>query len=294
MLKKLYDIAALVGHITPPAALGAVADGLGRALWLTVPKRRALATEAVAQHLGLPHRQARVLARSSFGHSMRSFLEIMHTRRFDQGLFGEVVDMSPATILSDLLPLRRPIVVATGHLGAWELMGGLGPVAISDRPNLVVVRRPKDLALHEVMTRLRTRPGLAVVEHRNAAFKVLRTLKKGGTTTFLVDHNCSRDEAVFLPFLGRAAAVNKGPALLAVRANALILPMILVRTGGGRYALHASPPLDTAELTGTTEERTLEAAAFYTRAVEDFVRRFPEQWFWMHRRWKTRPPDEDR
>lgn len=276
----------------PPAMLNALADVMGRALWLAVPKRRRLATDAVAEHLGVPRRRARALARMSFGHNMRSFLEIMHTRRFDQGLFGERVDLSRATILSDVLATRRPVVVATGHLGAWELMGGIGSVAIRDRPNLVVVRKPKDESLHEVMTRLRTRPGLDVVEHRNAVFSVLKTLKKGGMAAFLVDHNCSRDEAVFLPFLGETAAVNKGPALLAVRAEALIMPMVMIRTGAGRYALHAKDPLDTAALQGDRDQRILEAATFYTRALEDFVRRFPEQWFWMHRRWKTRPPGE--
>ncbi len=293
MKESLYNFAAMAGHCLPPAALGLAADVFGRALWLAVPKRRALAVEAVARHLNVPEYKARVLARQSFAHNMRSFLEILHTRRFDQGLFGERVDLSRATILSEVLALKRPVVVATAHLGAWELMGGICNVAIRDRPNVVVVRKPKDQALHTVMTRLRTRPGMGVVEHRNAVFSVLKILKKGGSAAFLADHNCSRDEAVFLPFLGQTAAVNKGPALLAVRAEALILPMVMVRTGGGCYALHATPPLDTALLTGDRDQRILEAATFYTKALEGFVRRFPEQWFWMHRRWKTRPTEED-
>jgi len=293
MKELFYNISAGVGHMLPPAVLGAMAEVLGRALWLGVPKRRRLAIETISQRLDLHPGQARVLARKSFAHNMRSFLEMLHTRRFDQGLFGERVDLSQATILAEVLALKRPVVVATGHIGAWELMGGIAQVAISDRPNAVVVRRPKDAALHVVMTRLRTRPCMGVVEHRNAVFNVLKILKKGGTAAFLVDHNCSRDEALFMPFLGRTAAVNKGPALLAVRAEALILPLIMVRTGKGRYALHAKPPLDTATLTGDRDQRVLEAATFYTRALEDFVRRFPEQWFWMHRRWKTQPPGED-
>ncbi|MBO6002215.1 MAG: acyltransferase, partial [Mailhella sp.] len=75
---------------------------------------------------------------------------------------------------------------------------------------------------------------------------------------------------------------------LAVRAKALIWPVALARDGDG-YVFRTQDPLDTVLLEGSFEERVRRAAEFYTRAVEQFVRREPEQWFWMHDRWKTRP-----
>jgi KDO2-lipid IV(A) lauroyltransferase len=108
-------------------------------------------------------------------------------------------------------------------------------------------------------------------------------------TAFLVDHNCSREEAVFLPFLGKTAAVNMGPALLALRSKALVLPVFLLREEGMQYRFQVGEALDTATLTGTREEKIRAIARFYTRAVEHMVHERPEQWFWMHKRWKTRP-----
>ena len=94
-------------------------------------------------------------------------------------------------------------------------------------------------------------------------------------------------EAFFLPFLGEEAAVNKGPAVLAVRAKALVWPIALIRDGD-RYRIIIEEPLDTALLEGDAEEKALAVAAFYTEANERMVRRAPDQWFWMHNRWKTK------
>ena len=93
--------------------------------------------------------------------------------------------------------------------------------------------------------------------------------------------------AVCLPFLGAEAAVNKGPAVLAIRAKALVWPIALIRDGD-RYRIIIEEPLDTALLEGDAEEKALAVAAFYTEANERMVRRAPDQWFWMHNRWKTK------
>ena len=110
-------------------------------------------------------------------------------------------------------------------------------------------------------------------------------------TAFLVDHNTSRSEAVFLPFLGKTAAVNKGPALLAVRAEALVFAVFLRREGED-YVFHIEELMDTATMDGGHEANMRAVARAYTEAVERMIRLAPEQWFWMHNRWKTRPgPD---
>lgn len=93
---------------------------------------------------------------------------------------------------------------------------------VSDHPRLTVVRTYKNKLMDYVTTRLRSSHGADVIGHREAAFPVLRALRKNGYAAFLADHNTSRSEAFFLPFLGEEAAVNKGPAVLAVRAKALV------------------------------------------------------------------------
>ena len=123
-------------------------------------------------------------------------------------------------------------------------------------------------------------------------FSGTAVLRKNGYAAFLADHNTSRSEALFLPFLGEEAAVNKGPAVLAVRAKALVWPLVLIRDGD-RYRMLMEEPLDTALLEGTADEKALMAATYYTEAIERMVRRAPDQWFWMHNRWKTKRVMDD-
>ncbi|WP_461209593.1 lysophospholipid acyltransferase family protein [Desulfocurvus sp. DL9XJH121] len=288
----LYQALAAWGQSLGPEGVRRWGERLGRLLWRAIPSRRDLAAEAMALHLDLPADKAREMAERNFLNTGRSFLEMFLTRRIDRRFVREHLRIENPELFKDFKAMagQRPVVVATGHLGAWELLSPVSEVMFPDWNTQIVVRKPKDEALNKVMTHLRAQPSVQVVEHRQATLKVLRHLKKNGCTAFLVDHNCSTSEAVFLPFLKRIAAVNMGPALLAVRAGAVIQPMVLIREGEG-YLLHLESGLDTATLQGPRDQRIARAALFYTQVMERAVRRWPEQWYWMHRRWKTQPPE---
>lgn len=264
--------------------LSRLGNGLGRLMWHTLPSRRKLAVNNVARHLNLPEREARALARVSFRHNARSFVEILLTDRF--GMESPRLRIADPELFQKLLTCDRPIVAATAHLGAWELLASmLGELYAAPRPRVVVVRRYRNPAVQAFISSRREARGATMAGHRTVAATVLRALRKNGIVAFLVDHNAQRSEALFLPFLGEEAAVNMGPALLAVRAEALIWPVFLLREADG-YVFRLQAPLDTATLTGNREEKVAAAAHFYTEAVGRAVRMAPEQWFWMHNRWK--------
>ena len=265
---------------------------LGTFFWFILPARRAMAIRTIMERLNVSYDRAREIARKNFVHTARAFGEIFFIRQADHVFIRDHVELPDRDLLAEIAQSKRPLVAVTAHLGSWELLAGICQPLLLDRPSLAVIRLPKDKALGKLMVHLRSVGNVDVVPHRNAARKVLQCLKKGGMSAFLVDHNCSRSEALFLPFLGKSAAVNMGPALLALRSNALVLPVFFVRTGSFSYRLELSSPLDTTTLTGTREEKIRAIAEFYTRSVEDAVIRYPEQWFWMHKRWKTRPEDE--
>lgn len=285
-----YGLLAGVGQSWDVEQVRRNGEALGRLLWRCLPERREMACKAIAHHMGLPPEQARETALQSFQHNGRSFLEIFLTHRVDPRFMRDRFRIADPQSYEAMRTMDRPCVAVTGHLGAWEMLGGVFHMLIPDRKKQIVVRRPKDQALHELTTRLRAKPNQEVLDHRNAVPKILRGLKKGGTTAFLVDHNTSTSEAVFLPFLKNIAAVNMGPALLALRSDALIQPVFLIRDDKEGIVLHSEPYLDTRTLEGSREEKVLRAALFYTQAVERMVRRYPEQWYWLHKRWKTQPP----
>ena len=289
MKQLVYDSLAALGQRLDQGGVSRWGNRLGAALWTALRERREMAVEGIMRHIGLDEEHARTMARENFGHTGRSFMELFLSRRVDPRFVHEQVAIGDPASFDAMRTTTRPMVGISAHLGAWEMMTPVMNVFVPDRPKQIVVRKPRDQALHAVMTRLRSQPTVEVVNHRNAVLKVLRNLKKGGATAFLVDHNCSSTEAIFMPFLGAIAAVNMGPALLAVRGGAVIQPMFLVRQGEG-YLLHTEHFLDTRELTGSREDKIHKTALFYTRVVERTVRRWPEQWYWLHRRWKTQPP----
>ncbi len=267
-----------------------LADGLGALLWRVLPGRRRLAVRTMAERLGLSESAATDLARRSFAHNAQSFLEITLAPEFS--FQRRDLRLDCPELLERLRDCGRPLVVTTAHLGAWELSAGLaGEFLPQPLPRMIVVRNHGNQAIRQYMFDMRGGRGSQIIGHRNAAFSALKTLRRNGLVGFLADHNAGSDEAIFLPFLGRIAAVNVGPAVLAVRSRALIWPLVVVREGEG-YALLGREVLDTAGLSGTADEKIHAAASFYTAAIEGWVRQYPEQWFWMHKRWKTRPPDE--
>ena len=114
----------------------------------------------------------------------------------------------------------------------------------------------------------------------------------GETVGILMDTNMTPPQGVFVPFFGKQACTASGLARVALRAGAAVLPgFLLWEAAERRYVLHFGPELTLAR-TGDAEADALANTALFTRVLEDYIRRYPEQWLWVHRRWKTRPPGE--
>jgi KDO2-lipid IV(A) lauroyltransferase len=270
----------------PWTALRRLARILAFFFWHFAPSRRNEAVNAIHKHLKVSHEEALRLARQSFAENFLSFLEILHASRF----FTEqsVRVLYTPEVKAMLQAETRPVIIATAHLGSWELMPGLAADILPQREGMVVVRSRRNKTLNRIIAELRGARGMLVIDHRRAAEILLPKLRNGGVAAFLVDHNTNRREAVFLPFLEDTAAVNMGPASIALRAKAAVYPVFLLRDGKGGHVLHMLAPLHTENLEGNVRERVVKTARFYTEAVDKMVRMYPEQWFWMHRRWKTR------
>jgi lauroyl/myristoyl acyltransferase/lysophospholipid acyltransferase (LPLAT)-like uncharacterized protein len=283
---RLFRFLAACFSRLPWSALRATAFFMGALFWHVARARREEAVRAVQKHLRKNREEATRIARQSFKENFLSFLEIFHAGQFYTGT--AVKQLFTPEVKAQLQAEKAPVIIATAHLGSWELMPGLATDITPDREGMVVVRNQKNRALNRIMADLRGARGMLAIGHREASSIVVPKLRKGGVAAFLVDHNTARKEAVFLPFLEDAAAVNMGPASLALRTKAAVYPVFLVRDGQGGHILHMLPPLRAWELEGGIQERTREIARFYTDAVASMVRQYPEQWFWMHRRWKTR------
>lgn len=179
----------------------------------------------------------------------------------------------------------RGVFLLTGHLGNWELMAA----AVSLRyGGISVVARPIDfLPANRLVEGLRTRFGSSVIPKQKAMRKILMAIKQKGVVGILLDQNVDWYDGVFVKFLGRWACTNKGLALLALKTGAPVIPLFSIRQNDGRYCIifeDEVKPIHTGDKTKDIEENT----ALYTRIIERYVQKYPDQWFWFHRRWKTR------
>ena len=179
----------------------------------------------------------------------------------------------------------RGVFILAGHCGNWELAAA----RISrDIPVTGLARPMANPLVEATIEALRSAAGNRTLNARDSARGVLRLLRRGEAVGMLLDQSALRNERVFVPFLGRPAATNLGLAMLALKTGAPVLPAFSAREADGRHRVWIGAPIPLAE-TGDRATRIGVSTARYTAAIEAYVRRYPEQWFWVHNRWKRAP-----
>jgi KDO2-lipid IV(A) lauroyltransferase len=184
----------------------------------------------------------------------------------------------------------RGVILFTGHVGAWELSSFA--LSLFDHPLSFLVRRIDNPKIEAIVDRARTHLGNRTIDKRLAAREMLQILRDNEILGILVDLNTLDREAIFVDFFGRPAATTFMVAKLALRTGAAVLPVFAPwDKDRKRFLLKIDRPL-TIERTEDEQLDVQRLTQQYTRIVEDYVRHYPDQWLWIHRRWKTRPPGE--
>ncbi len=185
---------------------------------------------------------------------------------------------------------QRGVLITTGHLGNWELsvLGFAGlfkPISFLARPQ----DNPKiDAMLHQ----LRQRFGNSPINKTNSAMLGIKILREGGILGILSDVNAHPKEGVFVPFFGLPACTTSGPATIAIRANAVIYPTFCIwEKSENRYRFVFGRQIEPVR-TGNRKSDVVETTALFTAEIEKIIRAYPDQWMWIHKRWKTRPPGQ--
>lgn len=179
-------------------------------------------------------------------------------------------------------------VLFTGHCGNWELLNArLGVAGI---PLTIAVRGFHDPRLDHLATGLRSRFGCEVVPRgQEAGRRLVAALTANRVNGLLIDQDIRGIPGVFVPFFGRPAWTPSGAASIALRRQCPLVPAFGHRRADGRHSVEIHPPLPEPP-PGPAEERVTALTAAATAAIEEQIRAHPEQWVWMHRRWRTQPP----
>jgi KDO2-lipid IV(A) lauroyltransferase len=183
------------------------------------------------------------------------------------------------------LAAGRGVILVGGHLGNWEL--GAAYMAARGIPVAAVVRRMRNPLFEKYLTQAREYLGSRILPDRDAVRAIPRLVASAHVIPMLADQGVKGLASTFVPFFGRLARTPKGPAVLALRLDAACVLFASVREPDGKYRLHFEPVPRVS--TGDRERDVDAIVAAYTSQLEQWVRRYPEQYMWQHRRWRRRP-----
>jgi len=212
-----------------------------------------------------------------------AFVELLISPKLHNQI-RHILEPKHFSLIQRLLLQGKGLITISGHLGNWELQGAAAATAMSE-PFTVAAVQQSNPYIDRFITRRRNDMGMQVAGTKAAMKLLLKSLKNRQAIGLVADQNAGRD-AVFVDFFGKIAATHPGPAQLALKFGAPLIIGAAIRTGPGQFKI-------LSKQVEIKEDDTVETLTQrHVKILESFIRQYPEQYFWLHRRWKTRPPGE--
>ncbi len=288
-MKRFLWIVELFAIIMITLPFLVLPSGTGRILGLLLyhvwRQRREIALENVrmACASGMITGQPEEIVRRSFEELGRSVVEIV---KIFYGLGKGIINSVRFTGLENLEKCKskeRGIIFITGHCGNWELLAIATSLRIN--PISVVARRLNNPYLNRLIERIRSRYGNKVIYKKGALKEIIRTLRQNGSVGILMDQAVLPEEGILIDFLGRPAWTTKMPVLIARKTGSPILP-VFIRRKGREQVVTIYPEVMLSSNNSSDETALEENMRILNSYIEDYIKDNPEQWLWIHRRWK--------
>ena len=263
-------------------------EGLSGLIYALDDRHRRIALRGLT--LAFPEKDLKernAIARSAFRNLARVAAEFFSLPRLNEKNFTRYITFEGLENFQKAYEKEKGILILTAHFGNWEWMAALFPLQ-SHHPVHVVVRPLDSRFLDSMVEQLRMRTGNQAIPKQKAMGQILRLLKAGEIVGILLDQNMAWQEGVFVDFFGEKACTNTGMALLALKTGTPVLPAFNIRQKDGRYRVVIEPEIPLVR-TGDKERDVMENTQRFTQIIERYVRNYPDQWLWLHQRWKTRP-----
>jgi KDO2-lipid IV(A) lauroyltransferase len=243
--------------------------------------------------MALPHltddERNRIL-RGTFDNLARLLVEFAHFPELNKNNISRFVVHDGLENYLEGMRRGRGVIFMTAHFGSWELSSYAH--AVYGYPLRFLVRPIDNPRVENLISSHRTASGNTPIQRRNAARDVLKALRQKEAVGILFDQNTTRSEGVFAEFFGIPAATTPSIALFALRTGAAVVPGFLIWDESlKKHRLRLDPPVELID-TGNLEDDILENTKRFNGILEEYIRKYPDQWLWIHRRWKTRPEGE--
>ena len=275
--------------IFPLRVLRRVGKGMGWIAWRLFRVRKRVVVDNISRSFpGAPSERVDAIALESCEQYGMALMEFARFRRLSRRALMEMVEVVGMEHLDDALSRGKGAVLFSGHFGNWELLGAV--VARRGYPLHVTDTNHSNELTHRIISSLRIGQGMTIIAPSEPSSRITGLLSENKFVSYLADQDARRD-GIFVDFLGRPASTVRGPAIFSIRKGCPIVALFLVRRGVDRHLAVVEKPIwPDPRLKGREAIRDLTQR--YTRILEKHVRENPGQYFWMHRRWKTRPPGD--
>jgi KDO2-lipid IV(A) lauroyltransferase len=270
-------------RLCPHVVVRAIGTGIGLAFWSVDAGHRRLAFRQL--QAAFPNKSAeecRRITRRMFAHFGRSLTNVLKVSTMSPDQIRAHVEWDGEDRVRQALAQGRGVLLVTGHFGFWEMHGLAHALALP--PISVLARRLDNPYLHDLLERVRTATGNRVIYRRGALRRVLRALQDNETVAFLIDQHIQPADAVTVTFFGRPAWTTSAVAALALRTGAPVIPVFGLPLPNGKYRMVYEYPIEPPA--ADSPDKVTEFTQRCTDVLEMYVRRHPELWLWMHRRWR--------
>jgi KDO2-lipid IV(A) lauroyltransferase len=277
-------------RLLPMWAVRALGRGLGRLAYAIDRWHRRIALDNLARAFpARSQKQRRRLARATFAHFGSLLLELLKFGNWSRERMLAAIESEGEERVWQAYQQGRGVLFFTGHFGYWEMQAITQPLCV--KPVSVLARPLDNPALNEMLEGIRTGTGNTVIYRQGAMRKVLRELAANHGIALLIDQHLHTPDAVYVDFFRRPAATTSALAALALRTGAPVIPVFALPLRRGRYRLVYEHPVDPPRSEGP--EAIREFTQRCTDVLEMYVRRHPDLWLWMHRRWRERDASEN-
>jgi Kdo2-lipid IVA lauroyltransferase/acyltransferase len=238
----------------------------------------------------LPLKERRRIVRGVFRSLGRLLAEFCRFPKYTRDNVSEVAVYEGFENFDAAERRGKGVLLLTAHLGGWEV--GSFVHSVHGHPLRIVIRPLDNPYVHRLVERYRTLHGNRTFAKSDFARGLLSAMRNRETVGLLMDQNMTPPQGVFVPFFGVQACSASGIARVARRTDAAVVPAFTIWDEVLRkYRIRFDPPL-TLVRTGDAESDVVANTAMFNQVLEEYVRKYPEQWLWVHRRWKTRPAGE--
>lgn len=284
----------LLGILPRRAAVSVSTSAASLAYHLLGGLRRVAATNLNIAFPDLSDAEKERLAKGAFRNLGRILGEMSQFPKATHESLKELIDFQiDPDVYEEYQQLKaegRGVIIVSPHLGNWEVL--VFGWATYDSPMSYLARPLDNPKIEKLTVDLRTKFGNRPINKTNSAMTAARVLRHEGLLGILADVNAHPKEGVFVPFFGVPASTSAGVAIIAMRTNSAIVPMAAVWDDEKQHYIGKHGPMIFPADTGDRQRDIIETTAAFTAEVEKLIRQDPDQWLWIHKRWKTRPPGE--